>query len=142
MRKIAIWGVLALMAVALAAVPAFAVAPTSVTETGGLHVCQGSTLDVSATKTATGAFLTTTGDICGAGSTANVLLTSTAIVTTGCINPGSKDQQPQGLQRTTTTVAGSATVPTRAGRAQFSVPTSTVGLAGRTCPGKQTPVFV
>src|SRR5215207_1566359 len=118
LRRLGIVYVQELVVTALAAVPALAVAPLTVEETGGLHVCEGSALDVTANKTdPTSAFLTTTGEVCGAGSTATVLLTATAEVTTGCINPGSKNQQPKERQTTTTTATGSQEIPTRAGRA-------------------------
>ena len=142
MRKIGIIAVLSLMALALAAVPALAVTPTTITSTGGLHVCQGSALSVTPTKTATGAFLTATGDVCGAGQTATADLTADAVVVTGCINPGSKDHQPSGLQRTTTPTAGSVTFNTRAGRGTANVSTATIPLPNRTCPGQQTPTTV
>src|SRR5918993_2971675 len=150
MRKIGIIAVLSLLVTALAAVPALAVAPTSVTSTGGLHVCQDSTLNVDKVLTfdETGTILQSarlvgTGEVCGAGQGGDATLTSTAVVTTGCINPGSKDQQPRGLQRTTTTSSGTAALTiTRPGRGEFTVNTTEVGLAGRTCPGQQTPVLV
>jgi|SRR5215207_9812500 len=126
MRRIGIIAVLSLIVTALAAVPALAVAPTSVTQTGGLHVCEGSALDVTAHKT-TGpngsAFLTATGEVCGAGTTATATLSANAVVTVGCINPGSKDQEPSGLQTTTTTTAGTQTFNTRAGRGTVNVST-------------------
>src|SRR5215217_1380028 len=109
LRKLGIIAVLSLIVTAIAVVPALAVAPTSVTSTGGLHVCEGSTLDVTATKTATGAFLTSTGEVCGAGRTAEATLAGTAEVVTGCINPGSKNQQPRGLEWSFTTVLGTQT---------------------------------
>jgi len=147
MRKIGIIAVLSLLVTAFAAVPALAGAPTSVTQTGGLHVCQGSALDVSPVKTDTSAFLTASGEVCGAGPTATATLSADAEVVTGCINPGSKDQQPKGLQRTTTPTVGSGTFDTRAGRAAFGVApnlvqTTPIALPGRTCPGQQTPTTV
>jgi hypothetical protein len=139
MRKIAILGVLTLMALALAAVPAVAVGPTSVTQTGGLHFV--GTPDVTATKTATSAFLTATGEVAGAGTTATATLAADAEVTTGCINRGSKDQQPSGLQRTTTTTSGTTTFRTRSGRGTFSVSTVPI-TTNRTCPDQMVPVLV
>src|SRR5215217_7818947 len=119
LRKLGIIAVLSLIVTALAAVPALAVAPTTVTSTGGLHVCQGSTLDVTADKT-TGpngsATLTATGEVCGAGTTATATLTADATATVGCINRGSKDQEPSGLQETVTPVVGTETFNTRQGR--------------------------
>src|SRR5215213_6111464 len=87
LRKLGIIAVLSLIVTALAAVPALAVAPTNVTQTGGLHVCQGSALDVTADKT-DGAFLTATGEVCGAGSTATATLSSTVEATVGCVTRG------------------------------------------------------
>jgi|SRR5215207_707468 len=150
MRKLGIIAVLSLIVTALAAVPALAVAPTSVESTGGLHVCQDSALSVDKELTfdesgtiLQSANLVGTGEVCGAGTGGTATLTSTAVVTTGCINPGSKDQQPRGLQRTTTTSSGTAELEiTRPGRGIFNVETTEVGTAGRTCPGQQTPVLV
>ena len=51
MRRIGIVAVLATLLMAFSASAALAVAPTSVTQTGGLHVCEGSALDVTASKT-------------------------------------------------------------------------------------------
>jgi hypothetical protein len=120
----------ALMLVGFAASPALAVAPTTVTQTGGLHVCENTTLDVTATKTTgpTGtAFLTATGEVCGAGTTATATLSATAVVTVGCITP-SGSNEPKGLQTTTTTVTGSETFETRQGRGTFTVSTNAVGV--------------
>ena len=150
LRRIGIIAVLSLIVGAIAAVPAFAVAPTTITTTGGLHVCQDSTLDVDkvlnfdpVTGELVSANLVGTGEVCGAGTGGTATLTSTATVTTGCINPGSMDHQPRGLQRTTTTSSGTAALEiTRPGRGQFNVETTEVGLAGRTCPGQQEPVLV
>src|SRR5215203_2206111 len=142
LRKFGIIAVLSLMALAFAAVPALAVAPTSVTSTGGLHVCEGTTLDVSPTKTDTSAFLTATGEVCGAGRTATATLSSTAVVETGCINPGIKGQQPQGLERSFTQVTGSERFNTRQGRGTFDVDTNAIVLPGRTCPPPQEPVVL
>src|SRR5215210_8375874 len=144
MRKIAIWGVLALMALALAAVPALAqtYTPTSITQSGGLHFCQGTTPTVTPVKTSTEAYLTSSGEVCGAGPTATATLSGTAVYTTGCINRGSKDQQPSGLQRESTTVIGSQSFRTRSGRGSFNVTSSSVTAASRTCPDRMTAVLV
>src|SRR5829696_5106946 len=123
LRKLGIIAVLSLIVTAIAVVPALAVAPTTVTSTGGLHVCEGTTLDVSPTKTDTSAFLTATGEICGAGRTATATLAGTAEVVTGCINPGSKNQQPRGLERSFSQVLGQQTFDTRQGRGTFDVDT-------------------
>jgi hypothetical protein len=145
MRKIAIWGVLALMVTALAAVAAQAATvgpePGTVTsQTGGLHFV--GTPTVTATKDASGAFLTANFEVAGAGTTAGATLTSTALVTTGCINRGSKDQQPSGLQTSTQFPSGSTTFQTRQGRAKASVSTTPITTAGRTCPDQMVPVLV
>jgi hypothetical protein len=122
------------------AATALAVAPTSITQSGGLHFV--GTPDVTATKTDTSAFLTATGEVAGAGTSATATLSATAEVTTGCINRGSKDQQPSGLQTTETTTAGQLTFQTRSGRGTFTVSTVPVPLPGRTCPDQMTPVVV
>src|SRR5215203_3178864 len=104
LRKFGIIAVLSLVVTALAAVPALAVAPTSVTSTGGLHVCQGTTLDVTADKT-DGAFLTATGEVCGAGPTATATLSSTATATVGCVTRGGGT--PSGLEEVSTATSAS-----------------------------------
>jgi len=126
LRKFGIIAVLSLIATALAAVPALAVAPTSVTQTGGLHVCEGTTLDVTATKT-DGAFLTATGEVCGAGPSATATLTSNVEATVGCITP-SGSNQPKGLQEASTGTTGEVTFETRAGRGTASVATEPVTI--------------
>lgn len=136
---------LARMLVALAiamlvpAAVALAVGPTSVTQSGGLHFV--GTPDVTATKNANQAFLTATGEVAGAGQTATATLAANAEVTTGCINRGSKDQQPSGLQRTTTTTSGTQTFRTRSGRGTFNVSTVPV-TTSRACPDRMVPVLV
>jgi hypothetical protein len=146
LRKFGIIAVLSLMALALAAVPSLAATatfePISTSNTGGLHFCQGTTPTVTATKTTTEAFLTSSGEVCGAGTTATATLSGTAVYTTGCINRGSKDQQPSGLQRQSTNVLGSTTFRTRSGRGTFNVESSHVRATDRTCPDRMTPVFV
>jgi len=130
MRKFGFISVLAILIAAFWGSPALAVAPTSVTQTGGLHVCENTTLDVTATKTSgpTGtAFLTATGEVCGAGTSATATLSATAIATVGCITP-SGSNEPKGLQRVTSTVTGSETFQTRQGRGTFSVDTNAVGV--------------
>src|SRR5215213_1411052 len=126
LRRLGIIAVLSLIVTAFAAVPALAVAPTSVVETGGLHVCQGSALDVSAESTGAGKFLTTTGEVCGAGPTATVSLTADASATVGCVTRGGGE--PSGLERVRTAVAASEEVPTRAGRAEFDVSTEPLSI--------------
>jgi hypothetical protein len=119
LRKIGIIAVLSLMALALAAVPALAVDPISITRSGGLHFV--GTPTVTADKSGDTATLTADAEVAGAGTTATATLTADATVVAGCINPGSKDQQPSGLQETTTPVVGTETINTRQGRGTFSV---------------------
>jgi hypothetical protein len=83
LRRIGIIAVLSLIVAAVAAVPALAVGPTSTTRDGGLHFVGQP--DATATKTATSAFLTATGEVAGAGGGGTAILSSTAEVTTGCI---------------------------------------------------------
>jgi hypothetical protein len=119
---------------------ALGVGPTSITQTGGLHFV--GTPDVTATKTdLSNIFLTATGEVAGAGTTASATLSATVDITTGCINRGSKDQQPSGLQRATSTVTGSVTFQTRSGRGTFTVSTNPAD-ASRTCPDGMVPVLV
>jgi hypothetical protein len=127
-------------AVASISTAAFAVGPTSVTQTGGLHFV-GSP-DVTATKSSTSAFLTATGEVAGAGSTATATLAANADVTRGCINNGSKDQQPSGLKRTLTATSGQQTFDTRSGRGTFNVSTDPITAAPFKCPDSMTPVLV
>jgi len=128
------------IAMLVPAAVALAVAPTSVTQSGGLHFV--GTPDVTATKTSTSAFLTATGEVAGAGTTATATLSANAEVTRGCINRGSKDQEPSGLQTTTTVTSGTQTFNTRAGRGTFNVSTQPITTAGFTCPDQMTPVLV
>jgi hypothetical protein len=127
-------------AIAAISAAAYAVGPTSVTRTGGLHFVGAP--DVTATKTSTEAFLTATGEVAGAGPTATATLSATADVTRGCINRGSKDQQPSGLQRSFQVTTGSETFNTRSGRGSFNVSTEPVTAAPFTCPDRMTPVLV
>jgi hypothetical protein len=127
------------IAMLVPAAVALAVAPTSITQSGGLHFV--GTPDVTATKTSTSAFLTATGEVAGAGTTATATLAANAEVTTGCINRGSKDQEPSGLQRTTTTTSGTTTFRTRSGRGTFTVSTVPI-TTSRTCPDQMVPVLV
>jgi len=125
MRNIGIIAALSLMVTAFTAVPALAVAPTTVTSTGGLHVCQGTTLDVTADKT-DGAFLTATGEVCGAGPTATATLSSTVEATVGCVTRGGGE--PMGLEEAATGTTGEVTFRTRAGRGSFSVSTDPITI--------------
>src|SRR5215208_2276069 len=137
LRKIGIIAVLSLIATALAAVPALAVAPTTVESTGGLHVCQGSVLDLSAESTGAGKFLTATGEVCGAGPTATATISSTAEATVGCVTRGGGE--PSGLERVRTATTASEEVPTRAGRAEFAVSTEPLSIEDFdfACPSRQ-----
>jgi hypothetical protein len=119
---------------------ALAVAPDSITRTGGLHFVGQP--DVTASKTSTSATLTATGEVAGAGTTASATLSATADVTRGCVNRGSQGQQPSGLQRSFQTTTGSVTFRTRSGRGKFSVTTDPVTTEGFGCPDRMTPVLV
>src|SRR5919197_6420649 len=59
----------------------------------------------------------------GGATTATGTLAATATVITGCINQGAAGTQPQGLQRTTTTVTATQTVNVQGGRATFDITT-------------------
>src|SRR5215211_6594978 len=91
MRKIAIWGVLALLALALAAVPALA-ATNFNNAPSGAHYRQGSVEPVCTTSTAPNGTISvncTGTQIAGVGNTnANLLLTINAQANFVCHNPG------------------------------------------------------
>jgi len=127
------------IAATLALVIAATLMATAAFAQQGLHFV--GTPTVMATKTATSASLTARGEVAGAGTTATATLSANATVTTGCINRGSKDQQPSGLQQTTTTVSGTTTFNTRQGRGTFTVSTVPITL-DRTCPDQMVPVLV
>jgi hypothetical protein len=135
-RRIGIVAVLATLLMAFSASAALAVGPTSVTQTGGLHVCEGTVLDVSATKT-DGAFLTATGEVCGAGTTATATLSATATATLGCVTRGGGT--PSGLEEVATGTTASEEFPTRAGRAAFEVSTDPITVEDFEfdCPSRQ-----
>jgi hypothetical protein len=79
----------------------------------------------------------------GGATTATGTLKATATVTTGCINRGAAGTQPQGLQRTTTTVTQTQTVNVQGGRATFDITTQPLSASSlRTCPDSMTPVIV
>src|SRR5215216_953646 len=142
MRKVGIIALLSFMVTAFTAVPALAVAPTSVTSTGGLNVCQNRTLDVTATKT-DGAFLTATGEVCGAGTTATATLSATVEATVGCVTRGGGT--PMGLEEVATGTTGEVTFRTRAGRGTFTVSTEPITIEDFEfqCPSaQQTEVIV
>src|SRR5215203_3360757 len=135
-------GLLALIIAAIAATPALAVAPTTVTQTGGLHVCQGTALDVTADKT-DGAFLTATGEVCGAGTTATATLSATVEATVGCVTRGGGT--PMGLEEVATATTASETFRTRAGRGTANVSTDPITIEDFDfqCPSaQQTEVLV
>jgi hypothetical protein len=79
----------------------------------------------------------------GGASTATATITATVSVTTGCINQGSKDQQPSGLKRSTSTVTETQTVNVDSGRATFDITTKPLDASKiRTCPDNMDEVFV
>ena len=137
LRKLGIIAVLSLIVTALAAIPAFAVAPTTVTQTGGLHVCEGTALDVSPGSTGAGKFLTATGEVCGAGRTATATLSATAEATLGCVTRGGGT--PSGLEEVSTATAASEQFPTRQGRGEFDVSTEPLSVEDFdfACPSAQ-----
>jgi hypothetical protein len=142
-KRLGLIGALSLMIAAVAAVPALAVAPTSVTQTGGLHVCAGSALDVSAESTGAGKFLTATGEVCGAGPTASATLSATAEATVGCVTRGGGT--PMGLEEVSTATAASETFRTRAGRGSVDLSTEPLSIEDFDfeCPSaQQTEVLV
>ena len=140
MRKLITVFATVIAVLALTASAALAVAPTSITRDGGLHFVGSPDLTVS--RTATSASLTATGEVAGAGPTATATLSATAIATRGCINRGSRNQEPSGLQRSFSTVTGSETFQTRSGRGTFSVTTDPVNVEGFTCPDGMTEILV
>jgi hypothetical protein len=132
MRKIAIWGVVALMVVAIAAVPALAVTPTSTTRDGGLQFRGAPVL------TDQGNTLLVTGEVSGAGTAGTASLSATATFTAGCVTRGGGE--PQGLEELESNVIGEAELDiTRQGRGTFSVTTEPVTLEGTdfNCPSRQ-----
>jgi hypothetical protein len=143
LRKLGIIAVLSLIVSALAAVPALAVPPTEVIETGGLHVCEGTVLDVSPESTGAGKFLTATGEVCGAGRTATATLNATAEATVGCVTRGGGT--PSGLERVREAQTASEQFPTRQGRGEFDVSTDPLSIEDFdfACPSaQQTEVLV
>jgi hypothetical protein len=124
-KRLGLIGVLSLVIAAIAAIPALAVPPTTVEETGGLHVCAGSALDVTADKE-DGAFLTATGEVCGAGRTATAVLSADVEATVGCVTRGGGE--PMGLEEVATGATGEVTIRTRAGRGAFTVSTEPVTI--------------
>jgi hypothetical protein len=144
LRKFGIIAVLSLIVTAIAVVPALAVAPTTVTSTGGLHVCEGSALDISPESTGAGKFLTATGEVCGAGNTATATLDATAEATVGCVTRSGAGE-PKGLQDVSTAQTASDTFRTRQGRGTFEISTEplSIGDFDFQCPSaQQTEVLV
>jgi hypothetical protein len=143
-KRLGLLAALSVIIAVVAAWPALAVAPTNVTETGGLHVCQGTTLDVSAFSTNAGKFLTATGEVCGAGPTATATLSADVTATLGCVTRGGGT--PQGLEEVSTTAVGSETFRTRSGRGTFDVDTNAITVGSFedfNCPSaQQTEVIV
>lgn len=136
-RSVRRTGVAAALALAIAAT----LMATAAFAQQGLHFV--GTPTVTATKTSTEAFLTASGEVAGAGTSATATLSATAIVTRGCINRGSKGQEPSGLQTTSEFTTGSTTFQTRAGRGTFTVETSPhITVADFTCPDQMTPTLV
>jgi len=143
LRKFGIIAVLSLIATALAAVPALAVAPTSVVEEGGLHVCQGSALAITPESTDAGKLLTATGEVCGAGPTATATISANAEATVGCVTRGGGE--PSGLEEVSTAVVASETFETRAGRGTVDVSTEPLSIEDFAfeCPShQQTEVLI
>src|SRR5215212_669473 len=141
MRRLGIVAVLATLLMAVSASAALAVAPTEVIQTGGLHVCEGTVLDVSPESAGAGKFLTATGEVCGAGRTATATLSATATV--GCVTRGGGT--PMGLEEVATATTASETFRTRAGRGTFDVSTEplTIEDFAFECPSaQQTEVIV
>jgi hypothetical protein len=139
MRKLVL-GTFLLALVALAPSAVFAVGPTSTTSTGGLHFVGQPDLTVQGGSS--GVWLRATGEVAGAGTTATATLSADVEVVRGCINRGSKDQQPSGLQASFGTTSGSTTFHTRSGRGTFTVDTSTITAAPFSCPDQMVPVLV
>jgi|SRR5215213_24264 len=125
---------LMLMAPAMLSTGAFAVAPTTIERTGGLHFVGQP--DVTATKTPTTAFLTATGEVAGAGPTATATLSADVEIVRTCTNKGG--HEPPGLVKSFTTTVGSQTFETRSGRGSFDVDTNPIDLSQFSpCPAGQ-----
>ena len=106
-----------------------------VTRDGGVHF-QGTPTCQLVTVGTDQFAIECSGNVAGAGTGA--IATVSATVTTGCINPGSKSQEPKGLQDTA--VTGSAEVPSvEGGSTPFTVTSNAIVID---CPGQQTPTVV
>ncbi|SRR5215207_2095241 len=99
----------------------------------------------------TSASLSATFEVTGAGTGGDAVLTANAEVTQGCLTneppgrPGGGQNEPSGLQRTTTTVTGSTTFETEQGHGGGTVTTEaiTTPSGGFECPSaQQTEVLV
>jgi hypothetical protein len=130
MRKIAIWGVLALMVLAIAAVPALAANP------------QFGPGKRAATFTDNGQTLTVSGTLSGLGQEQfQVTVTANATATTFCYNPSDPDQSHPvpGQTLTNQPVSGSTGVvtPDKNGNYKLNLTTTapTVTAAQAGCPG-------
>ena len=117
---------MALLMMAPASLGAFAIAPTEVTRSGGLHFVGEPNLTVDKTD---GAILTVTGEVAGAGTGAGTAtLEAIVTATVGCITP-SGSNEPQGLEEASATVTATAPFePTRQGRAVFTVTTEPITI--------------
>lgn len=135
-RRLVLALVASVMLVTGATTSAMAIPPDETTRSGGLHFVGQPDLVVGATTA------TATGEVAGAGRTATATLAVQWEVVRGCINRGSKDQQPSGLQRSFEETSGSATFNTRQGRGTFTVTTDPVTVEPFTCPDRMTPVLV
>jgi hypothetical protein len=143
----ALTAALVLMAPVIMSTGAYAIEPTRTTKDRGLQFT-----DVSLTVNkqtndqgfVTSASLSSTFEVTGAGTGGKATLTSTALVTQGCINKGGND--PEGLKRTRETTTGSITFEAHQGRGGGTVTTNAITSpsAGFTCPSEKnmTPVLV
>ena len=98
------------------------------TRTGGLHFVG------EPTATVEGNVLTVTGEVAGAGRTAEATLEGTAVVTQGCVNRGGNE--PQGLQTTTEDFIVTEPFNTRQGRGTFELQFEATGDPDFECPSR------
>src|SRR5215203_4468860 len=141
---------LVMMGPAMLSTGAFAIAPdTPPTKDRGLHFVGTPDLTVNKvidpdTGLVTSASLSATGEVAGAGTGGEATLSSTAEVTQGCLTPPGNNE-PSGLERSTTTVTGSETFTTTNGRGTFDVTTNAITTPTEdfSCPSaNMTPVLV
>jgi hypothetical protein len=122
----------------------FTVDPVSPpTRSGGLHFTEDPVLTV--TKTDTGATLTATGEVAGAGQGAGTATIEADVTATlGCVTRGGGE--PSGLEEAGATVTATAPfTPTREGRGEFTVSTEPLTIEDFTtdegqpfeCPSRQ-----